>query len=44
MVIAWCQVRTVRRVVENFPGEESVKHLCESRCGGARCRAAERRL
>jgi len=22
MVIAWCQVRTVRRVVENLPAEE----------------------
>jgi len=22
MVIAWCQVWTVRRVVENLPGEE----------------------
>jgi len=24
MVIAWCQVRTVRRVVENLPVEELV--------------------
>ena len=37
MVIAWCQVRTVRRVVENLAVEEP-------RCRAARSRAGERRL
>jgi len=37
MVIAWCQVRTVRRVVENLPVERAAVWT-------ARCRAGERRL
>jgi len=40
MVNAWCQIWTVRRVVENLPVEE---HLCEPWCGAARC-AGERHL
>jgi len=36
MVIAWYQVRTVRRVVENLPVEE---HLCEPWCGAVHCHA-----
>jgi len=43
MVIAWRQVRTVRKVVENLPFAW-LQHLCEPRCGTERCRAGERRL
>ena len=39
MVIAWCQVRTVRRVVENLPVEELDLSICVSRgVGRALCR------
>jgi hypothetical protein len=31
MVIAWRQVQTVRRVVENFPVEELDSNICASR-------------
>jgi len=36
MVIAWCQVRTVRRVVENLPVEELDSITCDSRAVGPR--------
>ena len=36
MVIAWCQVRTVRRVVENLAVEELDQSICASRGVGLR--------
>ena len=45
MVVAWRQVRIVRRVVENLPVEELERNICSSRGVGAElCRAGERRL
>jgi len=36
MVIAWCQVRTVRKVVEYLPFEELDESVCASCCVGPR--------